>query len=62
MTTVPGFWPVDCLWSVVLPKNLPIGLLFIGLRVNGVLFVVAVVVAWAQMPRLSPGPHVSGYF
>ena len=42
-----------------------------GLKVNGVffvvvvfdfLFVVAVVLAWAQMPRLGLGPHLSGYF
>lgn len=55
-------------------KNLLVGLLFsllMALRsmvfffvvvVFDFLFVVAVVLAWAQMPRLGLGPHLSGYF
>ena len=79
MKAVPCIWPVDCRWSVVLPRSKkPAGWLIVffvdGLKVNGVfvvvvvvvvfdfLFVVAVVLAWAQMPCLGLGPHLSEYF
>ena len=73
MKAVPCIWPVDCRWSVVLPRSKkPAGWLIVffvdGLKVNGVFFVVVVfdflfvVLAWAQMPRLGLGPHLSGYF
>ena len=47
MKAVPCIWPVDCRWSVVLPRSKkPAGWLIVffvdGLKVNGVFFVVVV--------------------